>query len=235
MSDASDAAGVAPPVAARRLARSFSGPGGGELRVLRDLDFVAAPAEAVAIVGASGAGKSTLLHLLGALDRPTAGQVEVGGANLAVLDDDRIAALRNRSIGFVFQFHHLLREFTAVENVMMPALIAGDGAPAARARAEDLLRQVGLAGRVGHKPAELSGGEQQRVAVARALVNEPLVVLADEPTGNLDARSSQAVHELMFELKERCGVALVVATHNLDLASKADRLLTLEDGSLVDA
>lgn len=205
------------------------------MHVLRGVDFAAAAGEAVAIVGASGAGKSTLLHLLGALDRPTAGRVEVGGADIGALDEDRIAAIRNKSIGFVFQFHHLLREFTALENVMMPALVKGDGASRARARAEKLLGQVGLSRRAGHKPSELSGGEQQRVAVARALANEPLVVLADEPTGNLDARSGQAVHELMFELKERCGVALVVATHNMELASKAERVLTLQDGVLVDA
>lgn len=226
---------VAASLEARGLARSFSGPGRGELHVLRGVDFAAAAGEAVAIVGASGAGKSTLLHLLGALDRPTAGRVEVGGADIGALDDDRIAAIRNKSIGFVFQFHHLLREFTALENVMMPALVKGDGASRARARAEKLLGQVGLSRRAGHKPSELSGGEQQRVAVARALANEPLVVLADEPTGNLDARSGQAVHELMFELKERCGVALVVATHNMELASKAERVLTLQDGVLVDA
>ena len=205
------------------------------MHVLRGVDFAAAAGEAVAIVGASGAGKSTLLHLLGALDRPTAGRVEVGGADIGALEEDRIAAIRNKSIGFVFQFHHLLREFTALENVMMPALVKGDGASRARARAEKLLGQVGLSRRAGHKPSELSGGEQQRVAVARALANEPLVVLADEPTGNLDARSGQAVHELMFELKERCGVALVVATHNMELASKAERVLTLQDGVLVDA
>lgn len=226
---------VAASLAARGLSRSFAGPGGADLHVLRGVELEAAPGEAVAIVGASGAGKSTLLHLLGALDRPTSGRVEVAGADIGALDDDRLAALRNKSIGFVFQFHHLLREFTALENVMMPALVRGDGASEAKGRAEDLLHGVGLAGRAGHKPSELSGGEQQRVAVARALVNEPLVVLADEPTGNLDARSGRAVHELMFKLKDRCGVALVVATHNMELASQAERMLTLRDGVLVDA
>ncbi len=225
----------APPLVVRGLRRSFAAPGGGELDVLRGVDFAAAPGEAVAVVGASGAGKSTLLGLLGALDRPTEGCVELGGADVARMDDERLAAARNASVGFVFQFHHLLREFSALENVMMPALIRGDGASEARRRASMLLGQVGLAERAAHRPAELSGGEQQRVAVARALVNEPLVVLADEPTGNLDARSGQAVRELLFEMRRRSGVALVVATHNLELASKADRTLTLKDGVLEDA
>ena len=224
-----------PPLAVRGLHRSFPAPGGGRLRVLRGIDFEAAPGEAVAIVGASGAGKSTLLNLLGALDRPTAGAVEVGGADVAALDDERLARVRNAGIGFVFQFHHLLREFSALENVMMPALIRGEGLPAARRRAARLLDQVGLAARAAHRPSELSGGEQQRVAVARALVNEPLVVLADEPTGNLDGRTGESVRELMFEAKDRHGVALVVATHNLALASKADRALVLVDGVLQDA
>lgn len=224
-----------PPLAVHGLARSFAAPGGGVLEVLRGVDFAAAAGEAVAIVGASGAGKSTLLALLGALDRPTAGRVELDGADVASLDERRLAAVRNSSIGFVFQFHHLLREFSALENVMMPALIRGDRASEARRRASDLLAQAGLARRAAHVPAELSGGEQQRVAVARALVNEPLVILADEPTGNLDARSGRAVRETMFEMKRRSGVALVVATHNLELASKADRALTLKEGVLEDA
>lgn len=227
--------GGAAPLAVRGLRRSFAAPGGGRLRVLRGVDFEAAPGEAVAVVGASGAGKSTLLNLLGALDRPTSGTVEVGGADVGLLDDRQVARMRNASIGFVFQFHHLLREFSALENVMMPALIRGDGKTEARRRAGRLLDQVGLAARAAHRPAELSGGEQQRVAIARALVNEPLVVLADEPTGNLDGRTGESVRQLMFEVKQRRGVALVVATHNLALASKADRALVLSDGVLQDA
>lgn len=217
-----------------RLCRSYAGVAGPELHVLRGLDFALGPGEAVAITGASGAGKSTLLHLLGALDQPTAGRVRIGGTDTRSLDDEAAGRLRNRRVGFVFQFHHLLREFTALENVMMPALIRGASTAGARQSASVLLRQVGLRDRMDHKPAQLSGGEQQRVAVARALVNRPLVVLADEPTGNLDPRTSEGVHDILFGLKERHGVALVVVTHNRELACRAERVLQLREGVLQD-
>ncbi len=227
-------AASAPVVEARGLRRTYPGVSGTELHILRGLDLALDPGEAVAIVGASGSGKSTLLHLLGVLDRPTAGSVRIGGVDTAALDDESAAALRNRRIGFVFQFHHLLQDFTALENVMMPALVQGRSPAGARAAATTLLEQVGLGDRVGHKPSELSGGEQQRVAVARALVNRPIVVLADEPTGNLDVHTSTHVQEVLFDLRDRYGVALVVVTHNRELASRAQRILRLNEGVLED-
>ena len=221
-------------VEARGLKRSYRGVASQELHILRGLDLRVEEGEAVAIVGASGSGKSTLLHLLGALDRPTAGSVRVGGADIAELDEQGAAALRNDRIGFVFQFHHLLSDFNAIENAMMPALIRGEDPAAARKRAADLLHRVGLGDRFDHKPQELSGGEQQRVAVARALVNRPLVVLADEPTGNLDATLSEEVQDALFELRDRQRVALVVVTHNHEVASRAERVLRLTGGVLED-
>ena len=223
-----------PVVEARGLRRTYPGVSGTELHILRGLDLALDPGEAVAIVGASGSGKSTLLHLLGVLDGPTAGSVRIGGVDTAALDDESAAALRNRWIGFVFQFHHLLQDFTALENVMMPALVQGQSPAGAKTAAATLLDQVGLGDRVGHKPSELSGGEQQRVAVARALVNRPLVVLADEPTGNLDVHTSTHVQEVLFDLRDRYGVALVVVTHNRELASRAERILRLNEGVLED-
>ena len=225
-------AGGAPPLEARGLHRTYRGVAGPELHILRGVDFTLNWGEAVAIVGASGSGKSTLLHLLGALDRPTAGSVRVGGTDIATLGEEEAAELRNKRIGFVFQFHHLLRDFTALENVMVPALIRGDSPKAAGSRATALLGQVGLGARLGHKPRELSGGEQQRVAVARALVNEPYILLADEPTGDLDTATSREVQDLLFEMKERHGVALAVVTHNRELAAKADGILRLREGVL---
>ncbi|MCY4400102.1 MAG: ABC transporter ATP-binding protein [Gemmatimonadetes bacterium] len=224
--------GGAPPLVASQLRRSYPGVSGPELHILRGVDLSVDWGEAVAIVGASGSGKSTLLHLLGALDRASAGSVHVGGADIATLSEEEAAELRNRRIGFVFQFHHLLRDFTALENVMMPALIRGDGNAMARTRATKLLDQVGLGGRLSHKPRKLSGGEQQRVAVARALVNDPFMVLADEPTGDLDTATSEDVQDILFEMKERHGVALVVVTHNRELAGKAERVLRLREGVL---
>ena len=224
-----------PPLEARGLHRTYRGVAGPELRILRGLDLELGWGESVAIVGASGSGKSTLLHLLGALDRPSAGSVLVEGTDISSLGEAEVAELRNRRIGFVFQFHHLLRDFTALENVMIPALIRGDDGARAKSTAADLLRQVGLGGRLDHKPRELSGGEQQRVAVARALVNEPLVLLADEPTGDLDAETSGAVQDLLMEMRERHGVALVVVTHNRELAAKAERVLRLREGVLESA
>lgn len=227
-----DTAGAALPLEARGLHRTYRGVAGPELHILRGVDFTLNWGEAVAIVGASGSGKSTLLHLLGALDRPSEGSVQVGGTDVATLSDEAAAKLRNMRIGFVFQFHHLLRDFNALENVMVPALIRGDNPEAAKSRAAELLGQVGLGARLAHKPRELSGGEQQRVAVARALVNEPFILLADEPTGDLDTTTSRDVQDLLFEMKERHGVALVVVTHNRELASKAERVLRLREGVL---
>ena len=232
MSEDTSSAMAAHPVEARGLVKSFRGGDGGELRILRGVDLLVAEGEAVAITGASGAGKSTLLHLLGALDRPTGGQVLLGGDPVEGLDDESLAEVRNRHVGFVFQFHHLLREFTALENVMMPALIAGALFPDAEAHARELLAAVGVAEREGHKPRQLSGGEQQRVAVARALVNEPLVLLADEPSGNLDTKTSDRLHDLLFELREERALSMVLVTHNRDLAGRADRVLRLADGRL---
>ena len=221
-------------VEARGLERSYRVVAGQDLHILRGLDLRVEQGEAVAIVGESGSGKSTLLHLLGALDQPTGGSVRIGGTDIAELDEEGAAALRNNRIGFVFQFHHLLPDFNAVENSMMPALIRGDDPASARTKAAGLLRQVGLGDRFDHKPHELSGGEQQRVAVARALVNRPLVVLADEPTGNLDAARSEEVQDVLFELRDRHRVALMVVTHNHEVASRAERVLRLTGGVLED-
>lgn len=214
------------------LCKVYEGGGGTELTVLDGVDLEVSQGEAVAIVGASGAGKSTLLHLLGGLDRATAGTVTVGGERLDRLDESGMAAFRSARIGFVFQFHHLLREFTAEENVMMPQLIAGADIGAARGRARELLGEVGLSERTTHRPSQLSGGEQQRVAVARALANSPAVVLADEPSGNLDAQTSDRLHELFFRLRSEHGVALVLATHNRELADRTERVLRLHGGTL---
>jgi lipoprotein-releasing system ATP-binding protein len=226
---------AAPPLEARELSMRFTGGDGTPIDVLRDLSFTLEEGEAVAVTGASGAGKSTLLHLLGALDRPTSGEVLLGGRDVSRLDEDELAGVRNRHIGFVFQFHHLLREFTALENVMMPALLSGASFDAAKVRARALLGEVGLDHRESHKPRQLSGGEQQRVAVARALVNEPLVLLADEPSGNLDTHTSERLHDLLFGLRAKRRLSLVVVTHNVDLAHRADRILRMQDGRLQPA
>jgi lipoprotein-releasing system ATP-binding protein len=214
------------------LAKEYRGGDGGTITVLDGVDLQVGRGEIVAVVGASGAGKSTLLHLLGALDEPTRGSVTIAGEALANRSDDDLSALRNRSVGFVFQFHHLLREFTALENVMMPLRIAGWDDRRARSRARDLLERVGLAGRTDHKPAQLSGGEQQRTAVARALAIDPAVLLADEPSGNLDHMNSERLHDLFVELSRDLEIAMVIATHNRALAARADRTLLLEDGRL---
>ena len=216
----------------RGLRKVFAGGDGQPLEVLRGVDLEVRRGEVIAIVGTSGAGKSTLLHLLGALDRPTSGDLWLDGSRYADLDPAGLAELRNRKLGFVFQFHHLLREFTALENVMMPLRIAGVAERTARSRAEEVLSQVGLAGRMEHRPAELSGGEQQRCAVARALVHDPGVILADEPSGNLDHANSERLHELFFRLARELESAVVVVTHNRQLAGRADRILWLEDGRL---
>jgi lipoprotein-releasing system ATP-binding protein len=217
---------------ARGIRKVFAGGDGRPLEVLKGLDVEVQRGELVAIVGASGAGKSTLLHLLGALDRPTNGDVWLEGSRYADLGPSDQAELRNRKLGFVFQFHHLLREFTALENVMMPLLIGAVSEREARSRAEEMLSAVGLAGRMSHRTAELSGGEQQRCAVARALVHDPSVVLADEPSGNLDHANSERLHELLFRLAREYETAVVVVTHNRQLAGRADRVWWLEDGHL---
>jgi lipoprotein-releasing system ATP-binding protein len=220
-------------IAAVGIHKTYVGGDGSLLEVLSGADLAVQPGEAVAIIGESGSGKSTLLHLLGGLDRPTKGSVWIGGAELAGMDEDAMSRMRNESVGFVFQFHHLLREFTVLENVMIPQLIAGRDARAARERARQLLRDVGLEGRLEHKPTQLSGGEQQRVAVARALANEPLALLADEPSGNLDPGTSARLHDLLFDVNERYGTAMVLVTHNMNLAERSGRVLEVREGKLV--
>jgi lipoprotein-releasing system ATP-binding protein len=202
------------------------------LEVLRGIDLEVVKGEFVAIVGASGSGKSTLLHILGGLDRPTAGEVFWSGANIRTWSDDALAAARGKSVGFVFQFHHLLPEFTAAENVMIPMMIAGAAMREARQRADELLARVQVEHRSGHRPSELSGGEQQRVAVARALANRPAVVLADEPSGNLDSESSTHLHALLRELNRTEGQTFVIVTHNDHFAANADRVFVMGDGKL---
>lgn len=205
---------------------------GGALEVLKGIDLTIYAGEIVAIVGPSGVGKSTLLHILGGLDRATSGEVEIDSMPISACDDRALAQFRNRTVGFVFQFHHLLPEFTALENVMMPALIARRNGRDIVTRARQLLADVGLEARASHRPGELSGGEQQRVAVARALMNEPRMVLADEPSGNLDRRSSESLHQLLWDLSRRDGRAFIIVTHNLELAQKADRVIELFDGRI---
>lgn len=220
-----------PVLVAQRLHKEYLGEAG-PLRVLRGVDLEVDAGETVAVVGASGAGKSTLLHLLGGLDRPTRGQVMLGGRHLGQLSDNELCVVRSRLLGFVFQFHHLLLEFSALENVSMPLRIQGVEAIEAEDRARLVLDEVGLSARLTHRPNALSGGEQQRVAFARALVHEPVVILADEPSGNLDRANSDRLHDLMFELARDKGVAFVVATHDETLAERTDRLLRIEDGEL---
>ena len=215
-------------IEARDIHKSF-----GTLEVLKGIDFSADAREVVAIMGASGAGKSTLLQIHGTLSTPDSGSLRIDGEDVLRLKGDRLAAFRGRRIGFVFQAHHLLPEFSAVENVMIPALIAGASKREAQARAERLLGEVGLSGRLDHKPSELSGGEQQRVAIARALVNEPAVLFADEPTGNLDSATKQEIHRLFFDLRERLGQTIVIVTHDPALAGLCDRCLTMKDGLFI--
>jgi len=224
-------AGIAPVLTARSIEKAYATPRG-RLDVLKGLDLEVLAGTIVAILGASGSGKSTLLNILGTLDRPDAGTLEVRGWRVDPLRDDELAAFRARRLGFVFQFHHLLPEFSAEENVMLPLLIAGEGAGPARERAQAALADVGLAERWDHRPAQLSGGEAQRVAVARALVAGPELVLADEPSGNLDQRSAQQLHELIAALARERRQTFVVVTHNDRLAAIADRVLTLEGGRL---
>lgn len=206
----------------------------GHLKVLKGIDFRADGAEVISIVGASGAGKSTLLQILGSLSVPTSGTVTIDGVDIFSLSSDELADFRNRKIGFVFQFHHLLPEFTALENVMTPALIAGTSASVARSEAKKLLADMGLSERIDHKPSELSGGEQQRVAIARAIINKPAVLFADEPSGNLDSNTKREIHRLFFDLRDRYGLTVIIVTHDKDLAKMSDRMIEMSDGRIVD-
>ena len=219
---------------AHDIAKSYRSGDGSTLHILNGVNLTVKRGEMVAIVGESGTGKSTLLHVIGALDRPSRGYVVLGGESINDRSDDELATIRNKKVGFVFQYHHLLREFSALENVMMPMRIGGMPVTEARSRAAELLARVGLTARMEHRPSELSGGEQQRTAVARALAVDPSVVLADEPTGNLDHRNGERLHEVFAQLARDLEIGLVVVTHNRALAARADRALLLEDGRLAD-
>jgi len=221
---------IGAPVLALRSVRKVFRQGGVELAVLNGIDFALEPGEMVALVGPSGAGKSTLLHVAGLLERPDGGAVAIGGEDCGQLSDERRTLLRRRALGFVYQFHHLLPEFSALENVVLPQMIGGVARGAARRKAAALLGQVGLSARLDHRPARLSGGEQQRVAIVRALANDPQVLLADEPTGNLDHATAEQVIDTLIEIVRASGLAALIATHNLDIARRLDRIVALEDG-----
>jgi len=205
----------------------------GTLPILKGVDFEVAKGEIVSIVGASGAGKSTLLHILGSLDKPDEGLVELKGTKISKLSGELLSVFRNKNIGFIFQFHHLLPEFTALENICIPAFIAKKGKKEAEHRAFELLGLLGLTERAHHKPSELSGGEQQRIAVARALVNNPAIILADEPSGNLDSANAKALHQLFVNLRDNFQQTFVIVTHNEDLAQMSDRVVTMKDGHII--
>jgi len=230
----SDAVGT-PVLEAIDVVKEYTGGDGSTLRILDGANLTILRGEMVAIIGESGTGKSTLLHILGALDKPSSGEIRIAGRAVQTGSEADLAELRNRSIGFVFQFHHLLREFTALENVMMPLLIAGNAPAAVRGRARELLDSVGLGPRADHLPSALSGGEQQRVAVARALAPNPALLLADEPSGNLDRGNAERLHELFATLASMHGVGVVVVTHNRALASRANRVLLLDGGRVVES
>jgi lipoprotein-releasing system ATP-binding protein len=217
---------------AREINKSFSTEAG-ELKVLKGISVAIKAGEMVGIIGASGAGKSTLLHILGALDKPTSGKVLFQGRDISTLDEKALARFRNMSVGFVFQFHHLLPEFDALENVVLPGMIGGMDVHETRERAGEILAELGLSGRMHHRPGELSGGEQQRVAVARALIRNPQMVLADEPTGNLDTATGNELFELFIELNRRKGITFVVVTHNKSLSDRCHRVLEMADGSFI--
>jgi lipoprotein-releasing system ATP-binding protein len=221
-----------PPALALRGVRRVFRQGGVEIGVLNGVDLVLNPGEIVALVGPSGAGKSTMLHVCGLLERPDGGMVLIAGRDCGGLSDEHRTLLRRRALGFVYQFHHLLPEFSALENVMLPQMIAGAPRREARAKAAVLLERVGLAQRLSHRPARLSGGEQQRVAIVRALANDPKILLADEPTGNLDHTTAASVMETLIETVRASGLAALIATHNLELARRLDRIVALEDGLL---
>ena len=222
---------AAPAVALREVAKTYRQASAG-LDVLKSVSLSVMPGEIVAVVGPSGAGKSTLLHIAGLLDKPSAGSVFFGGEDCTAVGDDRRTAIRRGGIGFVYQFHHLLSEFSALENIVLPQMIAGRPRREAAGRARDLLDRIGLAGRATHRPARLSGGEQQRVAIGRALANSPKVLIADEPTGNLDPQTALSVFEVLLATVRDYGVAALIATHNMDLAARMDRRLTLRDGTV---
>lgn len=219
---------MTPIIQGTQLTKSY-----GTLQVLKGVNIMVNKGEIVSIVGASGAGKSTLLHILGTLDRPDSGSLIIGDKDINRLSERELAKFRNRHIGFVFQFHHLLPEFTALENVCMPAYLMGKSDAEATKKAQELLQFLGLANRMNHKPTELSGGEQQRVAVARALINQPDVVLADEPSGNLDSDNSRELHKLFFELRNQFTQTFVIVTHNEELANMSDRKLVMKDGAML--
>ncbi len=215
-------------IKATHIEKSF-----GPLKVLKGIDFDASKGEVVAIVGASGAGKSTLLQILGSLSNPDSGKVIIDNVDIFALHPNSLSEFRNLKIGFVFQFHHLLPEFTAIENVMLPSLIAKKSVHDTRRRAFDILSDLGLGERTEHKPSELSGGEQQRVAIARAIINNPSVILADEPSGNLDSNTKKDIHQLFFDLRDKYGQTVIIVTHDKDLAAMSDRMLEMRDGLFV--
>ena len=215
-------------IKAKNIHKSFDA-----LEVLNGVDIEIAKGEIVSIVGPSGAGKTTLLQILGTLDRPDSGDVEVNGVNFSKLSEKELAAFRNKHIGFIFQFHQLLPEFTALENVMIPALIARRDTKSVTARAKELIGYLGLSERMEHKPSELSGGEKQRVAVARALINNPSVLLADEPSGSLDSKNRDELHKLLFDVREKFGLTLVIVTHDKELAALSDRVIEMKDGKMM--
>jgi lipoprotein-releasing system ATP-binding protein len=222
----------APVLELKGIQQSFSEAGGGRLDVIKSAELSLYPGQMVALIGPSGAGKSTLLHITGMLEKPLAGEVVVAGQSSRDMSDDRRTALRRNTMGFVYQYHHLLPEFSALENVVVPQMIAGKSRKAARPRATELLERVGLGGRLEHRPGKLSGGEQQRVAVARALANDPKILLADEPTGNLDLHTADDVFTMLTDLVRDFRVAALIATHNLDIARRMDRVVTIREGVL---